>query len=162
MVDFWEAKRQQLQQEGKLLPPRQEPVTNAWWDETGSITQTRTVTSDYRDNLIQDHLANDLGKHDFSKATHLKSKAGNCPNCGSGNYVKPSASSSTRCFECGYIEGRVVNDLDNFALTPDAKRLSVRQVDSAHGLRSVRSAADIAVANAQLEASALGKAQIDR
>lgn len=98
--------------------------------------------------------------HDFSKAMHLRDKSGNCPNCGSTDFVSPSASHATRCFACGYIQGRQVNDLDTMAITADVKTVNVRQAQSAHGTRIGTSAADIAQANRNLALSEVGKGHI--
>lgn len=154
--DFWELKRQQLQQQGKLPQPRQEPVKykGAWWaEETETETLVHGPTREQQ--VIQD------SNHDFSKAQHLRSNAGNCPNCGSGNYVSPSASSANRCFDCGYIAGREVNNLDTFSVAADVRTVQVRQASSTQGLRIGTSAAEINAANARLIQSEHGKAKID-
>lgn len=159
MADFWEKKREQLQQQGKLPQPRQEPVRNGpWWDESGNITRQRV------DNQPQENYdSREEPRHDFSKATHLQSKVGNCPNCGSGDYVKSSPTIAARCWNCGYIDGRQVNDLDTFVALQDAKVIKVKQSGAAHGIKlgSVADKNQIGMLNAQLEQSALGKAQID-
>lgn len=159
MTDFWQKKREQLQQQGKLPQPRQEPVRNGpWWDETGNITRQPI------DNQPQQQYdSNQEPQHDFSKATHLQSKAGSCPNCGSGDYVKPSATVAARCWNCGYIDGRQVNDLDTFVALQDAKTIQVKQTASAHGIKlgSTPDKNQMALLNAQLEASANGKVLID-
>lgn len=153
MTDFWELKRQQLQQQGKLPQPRQEPVKTggAWWSdnpEPASMTHEEAIL----------HLEQE---HDFSKAQHLRDKSGSCPNCGSGNYVSPGASASNRCFDCGYIQGREVNDLNTFAAVADVHTVKVRQTASAQGIRMGRSVAEINAANAKLQLSEHGKAKID-
>lgn len=151
---FWARKRQELQQQGKL--PQQRPATSygggAWWSETQSGSNPEQVMQQE-----QEHEP----KHDFSKAMHLKSNDGNCPNCNSGDYVKPSASAAARCFQCGYIQGRDVNDLNTFAAVADVQTVKVRQTASAQGVRMGKSLAEINATNAALEKSAQGKARID-
>lgn len=161
-TDFWAKRREQLQQQNPQPQPRQEPVRNApWWDDTGTITQ-QGIDKQQQDPYTVTTGQPQQDEHDYSKATHLKSRAGSCPNCGSGNYVKPSATIATRCFDCGYVEGRQVNDLDTFVALQDAKTIQVKQADSAHGIRlgSSPDKNQIAMANAELEASANGKTRI--
>lgn len=166
-VDFWTRKRQELQAKGELPQARTEPTrVGTWWDEEGHITGTKATPEpvNYYDPKESYSLATGLldSSRDFSKATHLKSKAGDCPNCGSGDYVKPSALVVARCWNCGYTEGRVTNDLDTFVAMPDARTLSVRQLDGAHGIKlgSRPDKNEMAYMNAQLEASASGKAMV--
>lgn len=143
-ADFWNKKRQEMQP--------QQPVTNrllshnsAWWQE-----------NQMQAPQIQQQLPDE---HDFSKATSLKS-LDKCPNCYSGNYVKSSASVAARCFDCGYIDGRQVNDLDTMAITADVATVKVRQAASAHGSRIGHTAASINEANANLARSEQGKGTI--
>lgn len=155
-MDFWDLKRQQLQQQGKLRVQRQEPPKpgGAWWsDETGH--------NSFYQRGYEAGLTDSSPEHDFSKAQHLRDKSGACPNCSSGNYVSPGASSANRCFNCGYIQGREINDLNTFAAVADVRTVKVRQAASAQGLRMGRSAAEINQANAKLALSEHGKAKID-
>jgi hypothetical protein len=73
--------------------------------------------------------------------------------------MKPSATISARCFDCGYTAGRQLNELELPGIaSPDATRLKVKQLDS--GGHFGRSAAEIAQNNAVLEQSAHGKAKV--
>lgn len=160
--DFWSKKRLQLQQQGKLPQPRQEPVKTSgpWWAD--EPTQPATKESGMVTGVVEGtaHLI-EQQEHDFSKAMHLKDKSGHCPNCTSGNFMNTSASYAARCFDCGYTQGRELNDLDVFALSPDAQTINVKQTRSAQGKREGTSLADINAANAVLERSAQGKATIE-
>ena len=56
-------------------------------------------------------------QHDFSKAQHIK-QSSNCPQCGSGNYMKLSQVTSRmgsfehkRCFSCGYPAVQSMNGM---------------------------------------------------
>ena|ERR1700728_2284425 len=157
---FWERKKQQLQQEGKLPAPRQ-PVTShgAWWQDEQPVPKQN-------DNPMQSPLhAVSADGHDFSKATHLSSKAGNCPNCGSGDYVKASASTAARCWACGYIDGRQVNDLDTLPISADVRTVAVRQTadggSAKSRIRISRNPAELARASMELEQSFIGRARVD-
>ena len=33
-------------------------------------------------------------------------RAGRCPECDSGNWMRPTSSVAARCFDCGHVEGR--------------------------------------------------------
>lgn len=72
-----------------------------------------------------------------------------------------SVSSAPRCFDCGYIAGREVNDLNTFTAVADVQSVKVKQIASAEGLRLGRSVAEINAANAKLQLSERGKAKID-
>jgi len=161
MVDFWEKKRQELQREGKLPQARPEPVRTAsgpWWAEGSTLVPSQPQVPQ---SASQPHTEGTEGR-DFSKAMHLRSKEGNCPMCGSTEFMKPNAMAATRCFACGYVQGREVNDLAVFSVaSPDATTVKVRQIESAHGVRTGHSAAEINLANASLESSAQGKASIN-
>lgn len=82
--------------------------------------------------------------------------------------MKPSASAATRCFSCGYVDGRQLNDPDLMSgiVNPSSvQTLHVRQTadggDIRTGGRDRRhmggSAADIAYNNSLLEKSAQGR-----
>jgi hypothetical protein len=155
---FFDKKRQELQ---KNLPPSpSRSLDRPWWQDPDYTKPDNRVPTD------EPQMAD--GVHDFSRADHLKSNRGNCPNCGSTSFVKPGASAAARCFDCGYIEGRQVNDLDTLnimAPSSEARTLHVRQTadGGAHRYRARigRSASDINRANAELEQSAQGKAYVD-
>jgi len=158
MVDFWAKKRQQLEQEGKLPTYQPQPITRGpWWEGDDRAHQTVQQTQ---------QADPDTTHHDFSRADSLRSKVGNCPNCNGTNFVKPTSSSAARCWNCGYIEGRQVNDLDTFALGESTNTLSIRQTADGgaqkYRARMSHSASDLAQANMELEASLLGKAKIDQ
>lgn len=162
---FWDRKRAQLQQEGKLPVPRQ-PVTShgAWWqDEQSEHNPALKSYNGLAATPVSQQVPND--NHDYSKATHLKSSAGNCPNCNSGDYVKPSASTAARCWNCGYIDGRQVNDLDTMPITADVKTVSVRQTADGgaqkYRARISTSPAELARAGMELEQSFIGRARVD-
>jgi len=156
---FWEKKRQELQSQGKLPTPRHEPVPNTvWWsDDNSSERQAR------RGQLTE--LPDSYQEHDYSRATHLHSKEGNCPNCNSANYMKPSSSGAARCWNCGYINGRQVNDLDTMSVIADVHTVKVRQTEdggaSKYRARIGKTAAEIAAVNRELELSNMGKSYVD-
>jgi hypothetical protein len=153
LTDFWEIKRQQLQKQGKLPQARPEPVNynGAWWADEDTRLNRNPAADMTRDNSDE---------HDFSKAQHLKDRAGSCPNCNSPDFMSVAAS-APRCFACGYIQGRQVNDLDTFAVAVDANTLKVRQTQSSQGIRIGKSVAEINAANRALQLSEHGKAKID-
>lgn len=149
---FFARKRQELQ---PVQPQRQNNLP--WWqdpDRSGAKPQQEQI-------IPQD------SDHDYSRADHLKSHTGNCPHCGSASYMKPSSSGAARCFDCGYISGRQVNDLDtmNIMAADSAQTLHVKQTADGgaqkYRTRIGKSGADIRMANAELEQSAQGKAYID-
>ena len=161
MTDFWERKRQELQKEGKLPQPRPEPVRapgQPWWAEGSTLVpQPPQASQD-----ASPGRAEGTEGRDFSRAMHLRSKEGSCPMCSSSEFMRPSATAAARCFACGYVQGREVNDLAVFSVaSPDAATIRVRQVEAAHGYKPGNSVADINAANAALESSAIGKARID-
>jgi hypothetical protein len=94
--DFWARKVAKVQQEKGIVPPQTVNRDTPWWSQA-SVPQTP-----------QTQPQQPTG-HDFSKALHLKQES-NCPECDSGNYMKVTASSARRCYECGYVEGRSIAD----------------------------------------------------
>src|ERR1700744_2126109 len=98
---FWQKKRQELENQGKLPKPKQSQLP--WW-------QDPDYTKSNRDVPTEPVPAVDSKNHDFSKASHLRDKSGNCPNCGSSDFMSSTASTAPRCFACGYVHGRQVND----------------------------------------------------
>lgn len=149
---FWTRKRQELQSQG-ILPPLRPSRLTPWWQDPEYTKPGNRVPAE------EIHIAD--GVHDFSEAHHLRDKSGNCPNCGSSDYMSPSASAATRCFSCGYTHGRQVNDLDTMAITADVKTVKVKQAASAEGVRMGTSAAEINKANYTLALSENGKSYID-
>lgn len=150
---FWLKKRQELQQQGRL-PPSRLPQDIPWW-------QDPDYTKSNRDIPTEPMPVVDSKEHDFSKASHLRDKSGNCPNCDSADFMSPSASAAARCFACGYVHGRQVNDLDTLAITADVQTVKVRQASSAQGVRMGTSVAEINAANYTLALSEQGKSHID-
>jgi hypothetical protein len=151
---FFARKRQELQ---KNQPPsNSRPLDRVWWQED--------TLNEHRKDFTPKEVIDD--NHDFSRAEHLK-KSGKCPNCNSTSFMKPSSSGAARCFDCGYIEGRQVNDLDtlNIMSSQDAKTLHVKQTADGgaqkYRARISRDANEIRMANAELEQSANGKAYVD-
>jgi hypothetical protein len=155
---FFQKKRQEQQ---KQNPSPNYQGNLPWW-------QDPDYTRSNRDRPTQPIETVKDSNHDYSRADHLKSNTGNCPNCGSGSFVKPGASAAARCFDCGYISGREVNDLDTMnimALNGDAKTLHVKQTADGgaqkYRARISRDANAIRLANAELEQSYTGKAHVD-
>jgi len=102
---FWErqAAKQRLANptpgtvnEGRPLTPK---VDRPWWDmnvPTSSVPVSQPEVPQ---------------EHDFSKATNLKQRM-TCPDCGGNNYWKVTPSTAARCFECGYVDGRQIADIN--------------------------------------------------
>ena len=152
---FWTKKRQELQSQGKLPPPQPSRLI-PWWQDPDYTKPDR--------QLPEQQTQPEDSNHDFSRAEHLKSKSGNCPNCNSSNYAQgPDTRTVTRCFDCGYTGGRRVNDLDtmNIMSSGSARTLNVRQSASAEGIRMGTSSAEINAANYKLALSEQGKSYID-
>jgi hypothetical protein len=156
---FFQVKRQESQKNNPQLP-RLPGDVKPWWQDA-SYTQSNRDRDTQPLETVDD-------KHDFSRADHLRSGNNICPNCGSTSFVKPSASVASRCFDCGYIDGRQVNDLDTMnimSLNGDAATLKVKQTADGgaqkYRARISRNAAEINKANAELEAVHNGKAYVD-
>src|SRR5579859_7151424 len=112
---FFARKRQEQQQQN---PSRKlSNDTKPWWQDT---------------NYTQPEISEKVNDSATSPSHPSRSirNDGNCPNCNSGSFVKPSSTSAARCFDCGFIEGRQVNDLDTLNImspSADARVLHVRQ-----------------------------------
>jgi ribosomal protein S27AE len=158
-ANFFQKKRQQLQKENPQLFSQKSNLP--WW-------QDANYTQSNRDRPTEPMDAVDDGQHDYSRADSLKSNAGNCPNCASSSFMKPSSSAAARCFDCGYIQGREVNDLNTLDVTISevaAPRLQVKQTADGGAQkyrgRFSKSGNELRMASAELEQSANGKAYID-
>jgi hypothetical protein len=155
---FFQKKRQEQQKQNpsQRLPGDIKP----WW-------QDPDYTKSNKDRPTEPMEAVDDNR-DFTRADHLRSGSGNCPNCNSTSFIKPSASSTARCFDCGYIDGRQVNDLDTLnilAPSVEARTLHVKQTADGgaqkYRARISRNGDEIRMANAELEKSFAGKAYVD-
>jgi predicted Zn-ribbon and HTH transcriptional regulator len=93
---FWERKVARIQQEKGIVPPQPVNRDAPWWNQV-PVQQTPQAQPQQ------------TAGHDFTKALHLKQES-NCPECGSGNFMKSSPSSARRCFDCGYVDGRSISD----------------------------------------------------
>jgi hypothetical protein len=159
MVDFWQAKREQLQKEGKLPSARPEPVANGpWWSQGISIPGVTQQPQVPAQDTYSPVVTPELDPNAARVARH-QAASGNCPGCGSGNYVQPpDTRMAARCFDCGYTAGRQTNDLETFAVAPpDGRTVHVKQTASSQGTRLGRTAAEIAQANQAVEQSYLGR-----
>lgn len=166
MSDFWSRKKQELQDSGELPSPRRsEPVSGPWWaDGTTLLQQRQNAAERQPEGRIEP--SDGLDGHDVSKASHLRASS-NCPRCGKTDFMKVSASVAPRCFSCGYVEGRQLNDENLMSGIVDpstVNTLKVKQTADGGGSRDSRhmggSVAEIAHNNALLEQSAQGKANI--
>lgn len=117
-ADFWARKFKP--EETQPAPIVQQPTDRPWWAVVPpEPTAQRTVPSDpvvtgrpgQRVKLTDEiEITLDAnGEYRPAKATHLKSSS-MCPDCGSTNYSKVTASTAPRCFECGYVDGRSIAD----------------------------------------------------
>jgi hypothetical protein len=149
MSDFWSRQKEKLQNEGVIPAPRT-PVTQSngpWWSHGTNLVP--------RTEQAQEPLQQPTRPVPSASRTDV------CPNCGSGNYSKPSTMAAARCFECGHVDGRQLNDtnlMPGLIQHGDVKTLAVRQIAS--GGHFGRSVAEINANNAVLEQSAQGKAQV--
>jgi len=149
MPDFWARKKQELQKEGKLPVPRPSVMASdgPWWQDPRETTrQAPKEPQGPSQGRAQAPRPGEYGQV-------------SCPHCRSGNYSKPSPSTASRCFECGYVDGRQLNEpnLPGIAVT-DAPSVKTRQLSSQGHFG--RSAAEIAENNAVLEQSAQGRAKL--
>lgn len=166
MSDFWSRKKEELQAKGELPPSkRSEPVSGPWWSEGTTLLQQRQNEAQSQPES-RTGPSDGLDGHDVSKAAHLRASS-NCPRCNKTDFMKVSAATAPRCFSCGYVEGRQLNDenlMSGIVDPSSVNTLKVRQTSDGGGARDARhmggSAADIAYNNAILERSAQGKAQI--
>lgn len=55
-------------------------------------------------------------------------RTGGCPECGSGNWMRPSASVAARCFDCGHVEGRDFDLSAQGAISRNAPATATKQV----------------------------------
>jgi hypothetical protein len=58
-----------------------------------------------------------------AKAAHLRATTGACPNCGSGDYIRPGENYKPRCYTCGYpvlheTSGMVATERDQSKVPP--------------------------------------------
>jgi hypothetical protein len=144
MSDFWTRKREELQKEGVIPTPRQ-PVTQSdgpWWQAPRQPTQEQPNVS----------------QRPSQGRTEVHGQP--CPNCGSGNYWAPETSTANRCFDCGYVHGRQLNEpnLPGIATT-DAPRVKTKQLEQSGHFGS--SVAEINQNNAALEQSAQGRTKLN-
>jgi len=177
MTDFWERKKQELQQEGKLPMPRPEPVRASdvpWWAEGTQLHQPQqNAPQNPAQGVLE--LPGIVDGHDVSQAQHLKSES-SCPMCGAGGrgkerlpgIMKPSATSAARCGSCGYVEGRGINTdgvISSIAIS-GVETKSIRQTaDGGSRQNSTHmgaSAADMAFNESILRQSESGKVLIGR
>lgn len=156
---FFARKRQELQASS---PQSHGHAANTvpWWQDPEYTRSNRDQPTEPIETVNE--------QHDFSRADHLRSSSSNCPNCNSASFMKPSASAAARCFDCGYIQGREVNDLDTLnimAPSTEARTLKVRQTADGgaqkYRARISRNASDIRQANAELEQSYTGRMHSD-
>jgi hypothetical protein len=63
-----------------------------------------------------------------SKAQHTRG-ASYCPDCGSGNYMRPPGGGRTRCFDCGYP---VVQSTSGLLADPGMKSQPAQQVQTTY------------------------------
>jgi ribosomal protein S27AE len=127
--DFWD--RQRAKQDAANPPPQpSEPASGPWWAQGSTILSGRqTVPQEQPQgvtgtNFTQGSPTNYQGQwagyvpqingtnvdgHDVSKAQSYK-QTELCPECGSSSFMKPSATTVKRCFDCNYTEGRFVHD----------------------------------------------------
>lgn len=144
MSDFWTKKREELQQKGELpkpaLPPRQSSAP--WWAEgTRILPEQRSVPQE-------------------ASQSRTRPTGPFCPFCQSENYMKPSSSMAARCFDCGHVEGRTLNEPNLPGISsPDAATLKVKQIQQ--GGHFGRNVAEINANNAALEQSAQGRAKLN-
>lgn len=175
MTDFWERKKQELQQEGKLPMPRPEPVRASegpWWAEGTQLHQPQQIEPQ---RPAQGHIAGTVDGHDVSKAAHLKAES-YCPMCGAGGpgketlpgIMKPNATAAARCGSCGYVEGRGINTdgvISSISVS-GVETKSIRQTaDGGSRQNSTHmgaSAADMAYNEAILRQSESGRVLIGR
>ena len=143
MNDFWSRKREELQKEGVIPTPRPSVMKQdgAWW----------MTDSNLRGNPQE--------PQNPPQPRPGETRQTSCPHCHSENYMKPSASITARCFDCGYTAGRELNELELPGIAPpDANKLKVKQLPSQGHFG--RSKAEINQNNAALEQSAQGKAKL--
>lgn len=97
----------------------------------------------------------------FTKAASLRNSDW-CPDCGSGNFMKPTPSSATRCFSCGYVEGRSIHEFGAplSAISDSGATQHARQISSQGFRGDIKSGIEAAQMNAQLEASAVGRSSV--
>src|SRR5215469_17891550 len=93
---FFAKKRQELQRNN---PQASKIPDTPWWQDP-ELSKSRSHEPAEPTGMPSD----------FSKANHLRGSKPNCPNCGSEDSMKPTSSTAARCFDCGYIQGREVND----------------------------------------------------
>lgn len=162
--DFWARKLSKQQPHGlpvpqRVLAPR---VDQPWWQIIQERTEQQTVSQSRQDDGVfrgqpfqQVHLTDDIvvtldenGEYRPKKATHLK-RSGRCPDCDSGNFGRgEDRSRAMRCFDCGYVEGRNISDINRpIGATSDQPAQRARQVssggarvDNYHG--NIKTAAD--------------------
>ena len=148
MNDFWTRKREELQQKGELPKPHV-PVTQSngpWW---AYPEQTATQEPNVPQQPAQSHTG-----------PRPRPSEGSCPHCQSGNYMKPSSSMAARCFDCGYTDGRQLNELNLPGIaSPDAATLKVKQIQQGGHFGS--SVQEINQNNAVLEQSAQGRTKLN-
>lgn len=142
MNDFWTKKRQELQENGMLYTPKPSVTAHKgpWWQEP-------------REDTTQPEIASHRPSQGRTEALGER-----CPHCGSGDYTKPSPSIAARCFDCGYVHGRQLNEPNLPGITSDAPRIQTKQLES--GGHFGRSLAEINENNAVLEQSAQGRTRL--
>ena len=170
MSDFWTRKKEELQAKGELPSPRRsEPISGPWWADGTSLLQQRQNEPQNQPESrpgASESRPGTVDGHDVSKASHLKASS-ECPRCQSNDFMKVSSSTAPRCFSCGYVGGRQLNDenLMTGIIDPSSvATLKVRQTADGGSSRDARhmggSVADIAHNNAILEQSSQGKANV--
>lgn len=142
MSDFWSRKKAELEQTGQIpSKQRSEPISGAWWQEP--VSDTRETSKE--------------PQRPSEGRTELSGNP--CPNCHSGNYHKPTPSTAARCFDCGYVDGRQLNE-PNLSSIVSTGVPSVRTKQLASGGHFGSSVAEINHNNAVLERSAQGREKI--
>lgn len=155
MTDFWDRKREELQTKGELPKPKPTVMQSngAWWMVDNSLRGNQLEPP----RPSEDHTDPYEG-HDVSRAEHLRQKD-RCPECGSGDYFKTSAATAARCWTCGHVEGRRLNEPNMPSIvSTDARTLQIRQTQG--GGHFGRTAEEIHHNNAILEQSAQGRTNI--
>jgi hypothetical protein len=105
-MSFWDKALGGGQPAAPQQPQQPAAGSHAWWR---SPAQQQQQAGAYGiPQAVPVAPADDLGGHDVSKATHLRT-AGTCPDCGSGNLAptgkvttRHGQVESTRCFDCGW------------------------------------------------------------
>lgn len=130
---FWARKvaEKRLAANHGVIPPDApaRPSGQPWWAQGSRLVPATQIAG----QGVLD-LPGIVEGHDVSKARHL-SNSGNCPDCGSGNYMTMTGSKMSRCFDCGWNTAKEgMHPTAGLSAVTEGGSTPARQVSSAGGV----------------------------